>query len=186
MPNPQIRHLDSTHILTIMDDLANAYQIAYSDDPDIGHSIYAREAFVERTSAQAKSPGFKFVAAYNGDQMAGFSFGLPFSAGRWWRGDSDTEPPPGIANSDKFAVIELAILPEFRSQGLATRLMRSLLDDRPEPYATLLADQHGHARSIYERWGWRAVQRLRPAPDVPPLDVLVRPAGTLDVTTEQR
>jgi GNAT superfamily N-acetyltransferase len=175
-----LRRLDGDKTLPVLDILADAYLLAYADDPDIGHSIYARDAFIERTSGQAKSPDFTLIAAYAGDQLAGFSFGLPFPAGRWWRGGSNTEPPAELVSANKFAVIELVVLPDFQGQGLATRLMQALLENRPEPYAMLLADQEGHARSIYDQWGWQAVQRLQPAEDVAALDVLVLGAGQAD------
>jgi GNAT superfamily N-acetyltransferase len=155
--------------------LVDPYFAAYAEDPDIGHSIYAREAFLTRTKRQAGSEGFRLVVARAGDRVVGFSFGLPFPAGRWWRGDSTSEPPAEILNVDKFSVIELVVIPEYQGQGLASRLMKFVLEGRQEPFAMLLADKEGHARSIYDRWGWRAVQRLRPASDVPSLDVLVLP-----------
>lgn len=172
MSDLHLRKLDGTATSTILTELADAYMAAYEDDPDIGRSIYARESFIERTHNQTQSPGFVLICAYDATRIAGFSFGLPFPAGRWWRGEAETDPPVDLLHCDKFAVIELVILPEFRGRGLATRLMRSILESRKEDYAILLADQDGHARAVYDRWGWRPVQRLRPASDVPALDVL--------------
>lgn len=169
---PNFRRLSGADALIVLDELADVYMAAYANDPDIGRSIYARDAFIERTAGQAKSDGFLLVAVYCSNRLVGFSFGLPFLRGRWWRGDSNTAAPPNLLNVDKFAVIELVVLFDFQGRGLASRLMRELLADRPEPYAILLADQEGHAQSIYKRWRWKSVQRLRPSPDVPALDVL--------------
>lgn len=178
MASFEMRQMNGDRTVPLLGELADAYLVAYADDPEIGHSIYARDSFIERTRRQAESPGFKLVAAYASEEIAGFSFGLPFSAGRWWRGEADTPPSVDILAAEKFAVIELVVVPGFRGRGLATKLMRSVLEGRSEPYAMLLADQSGHARSIYDRWGWRAVQRLQPAPDVAALDVLVRSLRT--------
>lgn len=159
-----------------MDDLSRAYIEGYADDPDIGRSIYAQDAFIERTTRQASSKSFSLVTAESSDgSLKGFSFGLALPAGRWWSGDSDDEPPGEVLRHSKFAVIELVVLPSFRRLGLATRLMEALLSDRAEPWATLLADKTGHAREIYDAWGWQRVGSIRPAADVPTLDVLVLP-----------
>ena len=160
----------------MMKQLADAYMEGYADDPDVGHSIYARDAFVDRTTRQAAGPGFVLITAHTDDQWAGFSFGMHFPAGRWWAGEWEGDQPPDILTAEKFAVIELVVLPPARGRGLATKLMAEVLADRPEPWATLLADQEGRARDMYDRWGWKRAGVLRPAPDVPPLDVLVRPS----------
>lgn len=170
----ELRRHDGTATRALLDELADAYMAGYADDPDIGHSIYERGAFVDRTTRQSHRPGFTLITAHHDDgSWAGFSFGLPFEAGTWWAGARQSEPPTHLVEAPKFAVIELVTLPSARGQGLATRLMAELLRGRTEPYATLLADQTGHARDIYERWGWQLAATLRPAPDVPPLDALV-------------
>jgi GNAT superfamily N-acetyltransferase len=176
MPDWTLRRLDGEETLGMLDELADAYIEGYADDPDAGRFPYTRDAFVERTTGQARSPGFTLIAGHWAAELAGFSFGLPFTAGRWWRG-AEGEAPAELVNTDNFAVIELVVLPRFRDQGLAGRLFRTLLADRPEPYATLVAEKRGRARAMYDRWGWRAVQSDRPSPDVAELDVLVKQLG---------
>jgi GNAT superfamily N-acetyltransferase len=176
----ELRRHDGQAAALMMEQLADAYMEGYADDPDVGHSIYARDAFVDRTSRQASAPGFVLITAHAGDQWAGFSFGMHFPAGRWWAGDWEDVPPQDLLKAEKFAVIELVVLPAARGVGLATELMSAVLADRPEPWATLLADQEGKARSMYDRWGWKRTGVIQPAPDVPPLDVLVRSIGGAD------
>jgi GNAT superfamily N-acetyltransferase len=151
----ELRHRDGAATIRLMEQLADAYMEGYADDPDVGHSIYARDEFVRRTTRQAARPGFVLVTANVEDRWAGFSFGLHFPAGRWWAGELGGEPPGDILTADKFAVIELVVLPAARGIGLATELMAAVLADRPEPWATLLADQEGKVRSMYDRWGWK-------------------------------
>ena len=171
----ELRRHDGPAAAHTMERLADAYMEGYADDPDIGHSIYARDAFVDRTTRQAAAPGFVLITAHADDRWAAFSFGMHFPAGRWWAGEWEVDQPQDILSVEKFAVIELVVLPHERGRGLATRLMAELLADRPEPWATLLADQEGRARNMYDRWGWKRAGVVRPVPDVPPLDVLVRP-----------
>lgn len=171
----EFRRCGGAEALQVMDELADAYMQGYADDPDVGHSIYARDVFVDRTTRQANSPGFVLITAHDtSGNWAGFSFGMHFPAGRWWAGEWDGEQPANILAAEKFAVIELVVLPAARGRGLATELMSAVLADRPEPWATLLADQEGHARDICNSWGWTSVGTVYPATDVPPLDVLVR------------
>lgn len=171
----RLRRHDGAQALELIEQLADAYMEAYADDPDAGHSVYARDAFVSRTARQAETAGFVLVTAHDGERWAGFSFGLPFPSGRWWAGERDGEPPAELLAAEKFAVIELVVLPAARGLGLATALMAAVLADRPEPWATLLADQQGRTRDMYDRWGWQQAGVVRPAPDVPSLHALVRP-----------
>jgi GNAT superfamily N-acetyltransferase len=168
-----LRAHDGQETAGLVEELADAYIAAYADDPDIGRSIYARDAFVRRTSRQTGNDGFVLVTAHEDNALAGFAFGFTFAAGRWWASESEA-PPDELLSGKTFAVIELVVMPEARGLGLATRLMEALTGDRHEPWATLLADQEGHAREIYRRWGWKRTSTLRPAADVPELDVLVR------------
>jgi GNAT superfamily N-acetyltransferase len=173
----ELRRHDGRVGTELIEQLADAYMEGYADDPDIGHSIYARDAFVERTTRQAATQGFVLITAHANDRWAGFSFGMHFPAGRWWAGEWEAEQPEEVLSAEKFAVIELVVLPAARGVGIATRLMAAVLADRPEPWATLLADQRGRARDMYDRWGWKRVGTVHPVPDVPPLDVLVRSFG---------
>lgn len=174
----ELRRHDGQAAAQLLEQLADAYMEGYADDPDVGHSIYARDAFVDRTTRQAAASGFVLITAHAADAWAGFSFGMRIPAGRWWAGEWESEQPPDVLAAEKFAVIELVVLPTARGRGLATELMSAVLADRHEPWATLLADQEGHARDIYDRWGWKSVGTVHPASDVPPLDVLVRPLTT--------
>jgi GNAT superfamily N-acetyltransferase len=170
----ELRRHDGHAAAQMLEQLADAYMAGYADDPDIGHSIYARDAFLNRTARQAAAPGFVLITAHAGEDWAGFSFGMHFPAGRWWAGKWTAEQPEELQAAEKFAVIELVVLPASRGVGLATELMTAVLADRTEPWATLLADQEGRARDMYDRWGWKRVGTVRPAPDVPLLDVMVR------------
>lgn len=52
------------------------------------------------------------------------------------------------------AVIDLAVLPAYRGQGLARRLMTEFLNSRSEWRATLATDPRNRTvQAMYERWG---------------------------------
>lgn len=159
------------------EELTDLYVAVYAEPPYGGGSIYARDAFIERTTRQASQDGFALITAHAGGQLVGFSFGLPFEAGSWWAGIVEPDPPAEIVEPPKFAVIELVVAPSHRGRGLSTRLLHELLAGRPEPYAMLLAHPDAQARAIYERWGWQQVGTNRPREDAPAADVLVLELG---------
>ncbi|MET0491567.1 MAG: GNAT family N-acetyltransferase [Actinoplanes sp.] len=72
----------------------------------------------------------------------------------------------------QLAVMEWIVHPQRRAEGIGSELMRRLLQDRHEPYATLAADPRAPARGMYERSGWRRVARSKLAWG-PAMDLLV-------------
>lgn len=113
----------------------------------------------QRTLRQTESPAFSAITARDGGRLVGFVYGLPLAATTgWWDG---LEPPPAergftTETGDRtFAVIDLAVLPSHRRQGLGRRLVDELLRDRPEERATLLTTPSDTVvQEMYRRWGW--------------------------------
>lgn len=159
----ELRRHDGASALQLMDQLADAYMEGYADDPDVGRSIYARDEFVRRTTRQAAAPGFVLVTAHAEDRWAGFSFGLHFPAGRWWAGDAEGEPPGEVKQADKFAVIELVVLPAARGVGLATELMTAVLADLRPGARALQPGPAAAARDDRARPGARVGRPAGPA-----------------------
>ncbi|WP_051468749.1 GNAT family N-acetyltransferase [Actinomadura oligospora] len=165
---------DGSATLAMLDEIATVYVPAYADPPYKPHPMFSLEGFTERTTSQAKRDGFSLIAARSPDgDLAGFSFGLPFEAGRWWRDASGSMPPAEVVQAPKFAVIELVVASPHRGRGLAHRLINTLLEDRPEPYATLLANTDAPARRMYERWGWNKVADVQSYPGADKDDALI-------------
>ncbi|MEO3857706.1 GNAT family N-acetyltransferase [Acrocarpospora sp. B8E8] len=155
------------------DEYAEVYLRIREEPPYNSGPLYRRDRFRDRTSAQAQRAGFALVAANDeAGKLAGFAFGLPMAEGAWWGGETTPGPPEAVAQA-KFAVIELNLLPEYRGHGYGKRLLDLLLEGRPEPYATLLANPAAAAHAKYLRWGWRMAGTCRPAPDAMVTDVLI-------------
>ncbi|GAA4237273.1 hypothetical protein GCM10022254_48940 [Actinomadura meridiana] len=141
--------------LAMLGDLTDLYldvrsQGTYRDDP-----LFSRAQFMARTEDQARRPGFELVTVHADHALAGFSFGLPFSSGRWWAGAE--YPPDNILEAAKFAVIELDVGRAHQGRGLGKALLGELLSGRSEKNATLAAIPESAAHAMYERWGWRKV-----------------------------
>lgn len=155
MTGPVYTRRNGEQTLALLAELFKVYQEVYagelySDDP-----IFSREQFMARTTDQARREGFELVTLHADNALAGFSFGLPFSAGRWWAEAST--PPEHILQATKFAVIELGVKPAFRGQGWGKALLDTLLSQRPEAYATLATIPESPAQAMYQRWGWYKV-----------------------------
>lgn len=135
---------------------------------DLYASVYAEPPYEEgpaqieifRTSLPGETlrPGFVLITALDGEQLVGASYGWTMPAGKWWS-RSDEEPPSAIRDADKLAVMEWIVHPARRGEGIGANLMRELLQDRQEPFATLASDPRAKARGMYQRAGWRQVAR---------------------------
>jgi GNAT superfamily N-acetyltransferase len=157
----------------LLDELLPVYVEVYSEPP------YSRgpkdfEGFRSRYEQQSSMPGFELITATAAEGLAGFTYGLPFLAGRWWRGALEM-PPPEVKDAPKFAIVELVVRRAYRGQGLGRKLMDTLLSQRPEKYATLLANPLAPARTMYERWGWRQVGTVQSHPHWDPSHAMVLP-----------
>ncbi|WP_329423580.1 GNAT family N-acetyltransferase [Streptosporangium sp. NBC_01495] len=79
-----------------------------------------------------------------------------------------------MADSPRFAVIELDVRKDYRRRGIGRQLLETLLAQQDvASYATLLADPDAPAHAMYRRWGWQVVGPVRAAPDSRTSDALV-------------
>ncbi|PRX66087.1 acetyltransferase (GNAT) family protein [Nonomuraea fuscirosea] len=167
------RHMTGEKAKAVLDEpYVSIYLAIRAEPPYNGGPLYDRDRFLERTGKQTELPGFELVAAEWDGVLAGFAFGFTMAAGMWWGGET-TPPPQEVVDAPKLAVVELDLLPEHRGQGVGRRLLSELLDDREEPLATLLSRPDTPAHAMYQRWGWRLVGAVRPAPDAVVADAMV-------------
>ncbi|MYU10982.1 GNAT family N-acetyltransferase [Streptomyces sp. SID8361] len=116
-------------------------------------------------------PEFSCVIAFDGDKAVGFAYGAPANPGReWWREYLDPAPEKELT----FSYSELAVIPEWRKQGVAERLTRTLMAGRDEVLVVLLVDlEHPRVQALYETWGFRKVGERQPFPDSPVFAVML-------------
>jgi ribosomal protein S18 acetylase RimI-like enzyme len=156
-----------------LSDLADIYAEAFSEPPfSEGPEDTAR--FRQRFRRELANPGFSLVRALDGRVAVGMAYGHEMAAGHWWANAIDP-PPAGLHAPPKLAVIEWAVRPASRRQGIGRRLMDELLGGRAEPYATLQASPDSIAYGIYLRWGWQPAGRARASM---PMEILVLQLGT--------
>ena len=151
---------------------------------------FGRDALVRRTAILSLSlappsaithpqAGFEIVIAYVGGEPVGQAFGytLP-STSKWW--DGLTSPVPDGFTTETgtrtFAFNELMVVPAWQGKGVAHALHDELLAGRSEERATLLVrEDNASAQLAYRRWGWEKAGKLRPYPDAPHFDSMIRP-----------
>lgn len=151
-------------------DLVDLYALVYAEPPYCeGPEQVA--GFSDGLTEEATRAGFTLVTAHDGDILIGAAYGWTMPAGKWWtRADSD--PPAELRTASKLAVMEWIVHPHRRGEGIGAELMRRLLADRPERYATLASNPQAAARRMYERAGWEQVGRSA-MPDGTPMDLLL-------------
>jgi GNAT superfamily N-acetyltransferase len=167
----EYRMLDPIEANARVRELQDVYRVVFSAPP------YSEEPgmvdrFAEWIAEESKDLGFQMSVALCGEKIIGFAYGYVHPAGKWWRG-TDRSISEDVKSADKFAVMEWAVIPEERGQGIGKQLMEKLLATRAEPYATLTVSPAADAREIYERWGWRHVASTKPG-KMPSMDVMLK------------
>jgi ribosomal protein S18 acetylase RimI-like enzyme len=103
--------------------------------------------------------GFKGVAAVTSQrEVVGFTYGYTDSPGQWWH--EYIARVIGVAEADRqltgsFCLTELAVLPQWRRQGLGRRLIHAILADLPHNHAVLSTQcDNATAIALYQSLGW--------------------------------
>jgi GNAT superfamily N-acetyltransferase len=165
----EVHPLNTDQLLARLAEFTDLYAVVYAEPP-YEEGPEQAERFRTHLADDAGRDGFTVVAAVD-DTATGLAYGWTMPAGVWWS-RADTDPPPEIRDVDKFAVMEWIVHPRYRGQGIGAKLIRALLADRPESFATLASDPRSAARSMYTRAGWRQVGTST-LPWGPPMDLLV-------------
>ncbi|WP_395103674.1 GNAT family N-acetyltransferase [Actinomadura sp. SCN-SB] len=148
--------------LGTLDEMADLYERVYAEPPYDSAPKFSRARFASRTREQALTRDFTLITARRDGVLAGYTFGFPMPPGAWWAAAS--RPSAAILAAPKFAVIELMVDRPRRREGIGRALLSALLDNRPEPYATLAAVVNADAYGWYLRNGWRKTGEFRVEP----------------------
>ena len=110
------------------------------------------------------------MLALDADQVVGFAWGHVGRRGQYWTDLVRDALPPDVAQEwadGHFELVELAVLPAYRSHGLGRALHDAVLDgvDRRCLLSTS-DDERDPAVRLYQRSGWRRLGTLRPGVQV--------------------
>ena len=162
--------LDGAQATADAEDLLALHAEVYGAPPDDG--------FARRFRVLRRQPGFVLAEARHGGYLVGYAFGTPLRPSTsWWR--QLTTPLPEEVTTEHpgrtFALVELAVRPAWRRQGIAGALHDLILENRPEERATLtVLPTAAPAQQAFRKWGWRKVARTRDGgPGAPVSDVLI-------------
>jgi ribosomal protein S18 acetylase RimI-like enzyme len=169
------RRLDPAEARAATTALKTVYAAVFSQPP-YNEGPKMADDFISWVHDESNRAGFAMVVAYADEQPIGFAYGYTMPAGEWFR-NTDQPAPPQAQKSDKFAVMEWAVLPSRRGEGIGRILMDLLLDARPENWAVLTVDPASDARNIYERAGWRQVASTKPSRTWPAMNVMALDLG---------
>jgi len=141
---------------------------------DIYHSVYEGsdpEEIRERFLQHSTYPGHTGWVAVCDDRIVGFAYGFSSTSGQFYRNKLESVLEDNEIHSwlnDCFEFVEMAVLPEFRRQGIASTLEKRLLDKAPHQTSVLTTGSANEdARFLYEKLGWESVKeaQLIPAED---------------------
>ncbi|HEY0696619.1 MAG TPA: GNAT family N-acetyltransferase [Micromonospora sp.] len=168
----QVETLIGTDVLPWVDRLTGLYAVVYAEPP-YEEGPEQVDEFARKLPEEAGLPGFTAVVAHRDGELVAVAYGWTMAADTWWfRADQDS--PAAVSGAEKFALMEWIVHPDRRGRGHGARVLRTLIEGRPEPWATLAADPRSHARGIYARQGWQQVGTSR-LPWGPVMDLLVLP-----------
>jgi ribosomal protein S18 acetylase RimI-like enzyme len=151
----ELTHLDAVGTLEVLPEVQAVYRTGFPGNGLRGH---------RRRMRRHATRGLSTVTARSGGALIGFAYGVPLAVGTtWWDGLQPAPDPAFLAEtgSRTFAVIDLAVVPSHRGQGVGRTLLEVLLRSRSEPRATLATGLGEVAnQAMYERWGWQRLGRL--------------------------
>ncbi|MEI5102195.1 GNAT family N-acetyltransferase [Streptomyces sp. PmtG] len=159
----------------------DAFRWVYADafaEPPYNEKADDVAATFRRFRSQTRKATFRatLARAENGEPV-GMAYGYPLSSHTgWW--DQLTGPVPDDMRREDghrtFGLMELAVRPPWRGQGIARRLHETLLDGVEAERVLLNVHPESEAASAaYRAWGYRKVGEARPWPGADLHDVMV-------------
>ncbi len=150
-----------------------------------GHPFFSEAAFEERFKMAVQQPHFELIIArLDGVTDVGLMYGycLTPELGWWdqvrWNPSSLETLPDGYTdeNGTRTVVIpEILVRAEHRRAGIARTMHDDFLARRKEERAGLrVLPDNQPARAAYFAWGWSVVGAVRPVPEAPTYDCMVK------------
>lgn len=158
MPEVFVRRLSRWQAEQQREDVADVYVEAYRGVH--GEEFQDRQEFLRTFADDVQRSGFDMVVAGGGGKPVAHAYGFLLDrAGGWWRG-LDEDVPWDIeeltVSGQVFALAEMMVLPAYRRDGVATRLVGQLLVRTDAALVTARVDPANEvALGVLRAWGWR-------------------------------
>lgn len=156
---------------TLLPIILPIYAEVYAEYPYFEDAAEAAD-FSEQYVNYTKESAFQLELARGAErEPIGFALGCSLRPDTdWWSGLLDPVSPDTVLEykGRTFAIIELAVKPGHRRQGVGRALHHRLLRNRKEERVTLLSRPEAiAAQAAYRQWGYHIVGELRPSKDAP-------------------
>jgi ribosomal protein S18 acetylase RimI-like enzyme len=170
--------LDGDVAVRMTDALADVYAEAFAGPPH-DEPPEAAERFRGSLSRHARLPGFRAAVAWAaGADLVGFGYGHTSLPGQWWHDRAAAALAPAARGwlEAPFVIVDLAVRPRSRRQGIGGELHDLLVEGQPHPRAVLSARQNdAGAQRLYHARGWQEIGRdLAFVPGGDPYVILAR------------
>ena len=178
MPAAVFAVLDGDVAVRMTDGLADVYPEAFAGPPH-DEPPEAADRFRDSLARHARLPGFRAAVAWAaGADLVGFGYGHTSLPGQWWhdRAAAALAPPARGWLEGPFVIVDLAVRPRSRRQGIGGGLHDLLLEEQSHARAVLSARQDdAGAQRLYHARGWQEIGRdLAFVPGGDPYVILAR------------
>jgi GNAT superfamily N-acetyltransferase len=173
---------DATVARGLLNKTSEVHQEIYSEPFFDGNPFFSQSAFQDRFLMALEQPGFAMTFARLGAFDIGCVYGYTLTAKlRWWDRVRWVEPAPPISQdlaedgARTLVIPEIMVRSPHRRKGVARLLHDDLLSRRNEGRAGLrVLPNNVPARTAYRKWGWSLVGRVRPVPEAPVYECMVK------------
>jgi GNAT superfamily N-acetyltransferase len=156
MPHPPVKYAKAAPFLAAVDELAAAYRAAFSGPPwdESGDQV---RTFTDGLPGWVARDGFAAAWARDGSSVAGFAFRVrtpaPVPLFGFYGVLRERFGPVAEELAGSVEVVELAVRPEARGNGLGRALLSAIVGGDPAWLVTRTAATGTMA--FYARLGWR-------------------------------
>lgn len=156
----------------------------YSEPLFGNHPFFSESLFRQRYEMALKQPRFELLMARLDGTNVGYMYGYALRAedGWWdaleWSEEVETSRRDGYTseNGTRTVVIpEILVKLRWRRRGVACAMHDIFLSSREEQRAGLrVLPNNVSAKSAYRKWGWNTVGTVRPVPEAPLFECMVK------------
>lgn len=156
----------------------------YSEPPFENHPFFSESAFHQRYSMALEQPRFELLVARLEGREVGYMYGYTLrpEVGWWdaveWSEKVLTSRPDGYTSEDgnrTLVIPEILVRMPWRRIGVARSMHDEFLSHRSEQRAGLrVLPNNLAAKSAYLKWGWNTVGMVRPVPEAPLYECMVK------------
>jgi ribosomal protein S18 acetylase RimI-like enzyme len=156
----------------------------YSEPLFENHPFFSESAFRQRYAIALEQPRFELLMARIEGKEIGYMYGyaLQSEAGWWdaveWTEEAQNSQPDDYTTEDgnrTVVIPEVLVKLPHRRMGIAHSMHDEFLSGRKEQRAGLrVLPNNFPAKIAYLKWGWNTIGMVRPAPEAPLFECMVK------------